>query len=161
MDPEILTFRSQCVLFRNLFSLVDAAGLFSRMFFVALSPYRLSQDEIIIDFTSLPHLSSPFLSLPPNPLLFLSYLFHQVEPGFIRVEADEVTYPLHILLRFEMEQSLFASSDPNAVRHSIDIEYCHIVEYSQAGICIFVVVHDISVRRRVLHVTIRNRLCDS
>lgn len=28
----------------------------------------------------------------------------QVEPGLIRVEADEVTYPLHIILRFELEQ---------------------------------------------------------
>ena len=29
-----------------------------------------------------------------------------VQPGFIRVEADEVTYNLHILLRFELEQSM-------------------------------------------------------
>jgi carboxypeptidase Taq len=28
----------------------------------------------------------------------------QVEPGLIRVDADEVTYPLHIILRFELEQ---------------------------------------------------------
>ena len=31
---------------------------------------------------------------------------NQVEPSFIRVEADEVTYNLHILLRFELEQEL-------------------------------------------------------
>jgi len=31
---------------------------------------------------------------------------NQVEPSFIRVEADEVTYNLHILLRFELEQAL-------------------------------------------------------
>lgn len=30
-----------------------------------------------------------------------------VEPTLIRVDADEVTYNLHILLRFEIEQSLF------------------------------------------------------
>ncbi len=29
------------------------------------------------------------------------------KPGFIRVEADELTYPLHIILRFEIEQDLF------------------------------------------------------
>ena len=29
-----------------------------------------------------------------------------VEPGFIRVDADEVTYPLHVILRFELEQGL-------------------------------------------------------
>ncbi|MBI2505482.1 MAG: carboxypeptidase M32 [Candidatus Latescibacteria bacterium] len=31
---------------------------------------------------------------------------NQVEPSLIRVEADEVTYNLHILLRFELEQAL-------------------------------------------------------
>jgi len=31
---------------------------------------------------------------------------NKVEPSFIRVEADEVTYNLHILLRFEMECEL-------------------------------------------------------
>lgn len=31
---------------------------------------------------------------------------NQVEPSLIRVEADEVTYNLHILLRFEMEKAL-------------------------------------------------------
>ena len=31
------------------------------------------------------------------------YLYcNQVTPGFIRVDADEVTYPLHIILRFEL-----------------------------------------------------------
>lgn len=29
-----------------------------------------------------------------------------VEPGYIRVEADEVSYPLHVLLRYEIESAL-------------------------------------------------------
>ncbi|OED37536.1 hypothetical protein AB833_23140 [Chromatiales bacterium (ex Bugula neritina AB1)] len=29
-----------------------------------------------------------------------------VEPGYIRVEADEVTYPLHVILRYEIESAL-------------------------------------------------------
>ncbi len=33
---------------------------------------------------------------------------HHVERGFIRVDADEVTYPLHVILRFELEQDLLA-----------------------------------------------------
>lgn len=33
---------------------------------------------------------------------------HRVRPGFIRVDADEATYPLHVILRFEMEQDLVA-----------------------------------------------------
>ena len=31
---------------------------------------------------------------------------HHVERGFIRVDADEATYPMHIILRFEIEQDL-------------------------------------------------------
>lgn len=33
---------------------------------------------------------------------------NDVRPSFIRVEADEVTYNLHIMLRFELEQKLIA-----------------------------------------------------
>lgn len=33
-------------------------------------------------------------------------LFHVVKPSFIRIEADEVTYSLHIILRFEIENDL-------------------------------------------------------
>jgi carboxypeptidase Taq len=32
----------------------------------------------------------------------------RVEPGFIRVDADEVTYPAHVILRFRLEQALIA-----------------------------------------------------
>jgi carboxypeptidase Taq len=31
---------------------------------------------------------------------------NKVERGFIRVDADEVTYPLHVILRYELEQDL-------------------------------------------------------
>ena len=31
---------------------------------------------------------------------------NRVEPGFIRVEADEVTYGMHIILRYELEQEI-------------------------------------------------------
>jgi carboxypeptidase Taq len=33
---------------------------------------------------------------------------HHVGRGFIRVDADEVTYPLHVILRFELEQEMLA-----------------------------------------------------
>ncbi|HKU58037.1 MAG TPA: carboxypeptidase M32, partial [Gaiellaceae bacterium] len=35
-----------------------------------------------------------------------------VEPSLIRVEADEATYNLHIILRFELEQELIADAFP-------------------------------------------------
>ena len=37
-------------------------------------------------------------------------LIIKVEPGLIRVEADEVTYPMHVILRFKLEQALLADS---------------------------------------------------
>ena len=33
--------------------------------------------------------------------------FNRVKKSYIRVDADEVTYPLHIILRFELERKLF------------------------------------------------------
>lgn len=35
---------------------------------------------------------------------------NQVRPGYIRIEADEVTYPLHIFVRFELERELIDGS---------------------------------------------------
>lgn len=39
-------------------------------------------------------------------------LFHWVQPDFIRVEADEVTYPAHVILRFNLERALLADDLP-------------------------------------------------
>jgi len=38
----------------------------------------------------------------------LSRLWRRVERGFIRVDADEMTYPAHVILRFRLEQALVA-----------------------------------------------------
>jgi carboxypeptidase Taq len=38
------------------------------------------------------------------------FAINDVRPSLIRVEADEVTYNLHIMLRFEIEQEIFAGS---------------------------------------------------
>lgn len=35
---------------------------------------------------------------------------HHVEKGYIRVEADECTYPLHVILRYQLENALFDDS---------------------------------------------------
>lgn len=32
---------------------------------------------------------------------------NRVEPSFVRVDADEVTYPFHVILRYEIERDLF------------------------------------------------------
>jgi carboxypeptidase Taq len=44
-------------------------------------------------------------SLPANDLY--SYI-NYVEPTFIRVESDEVTYPMHIIMRYELEKLLIS-----------------------------------------------------
>ncbi|MBF0251347.1 MAG: carboxypeptidase M32 [Alphaproteobacteria bacterium] len=38
----------------------------------------------------------------------LARLYTRVERGFIRVDADEVTYPAHVILRFRLEQAAIA-----------------------------------------------------
>ena len=35
-------------------------------------------------------------------------LYHKVERSFIRVDADEVTYPLHVILRYRLERALIS-----------------------------------------------------
>jgi carboxypeptidase Taq len=40
--------------------------------------------------------------------------YTRVEPGFIRVDADEVTYPAHIILRYRLEKALIADQMPLA-----------------------------------------------
>jgi carboxypeptidase Taq len=44
------------------------------------------------------------------PLMDFYRQFNRVEPSYIRVEADEVTYCLHIILRFEIEKALIEGS---------------------------------------------------
>jgi carboxypeptidase Taq len=38
----------------------------------------------------------------------LEALWHRVERGFVRVDADEVSYPLHVVLRWRLEKALLA-----------------------------------------------------
>lgn len=38
----------------------------------------------------------------------------RVQPGFIRVDADEVTYPLHVIMRYRLEKALLSGDLPVA-----------------------------------------------
>ena len=56
-----------------------------------------------------PQVQSTFQdALGDVPLDFFYSAVNAVHPSFIRVEADEVTYNLHIILRFEIEQALIS-----------------------------------------------------
>lgn len=63
----------------------------SQSFFAYLTPLLIQQFGPQAAFT------------PEN----LYKLATRVAPGFIRVNADEVTYPLHVILRYEIEKKLF------------------------------------------------------
>jgi carboxypeptidase Taq len=61
----------------------------------------------------LPALQSHFPSLGGVSLDAFYRAVNQAEPSLIRVEADEVSYSLHIILRFELERDLFSGKiDP-------------------------------------------------
>lgn len=53
-----------------------------------------------------PHIQKTF-AIDSNFTAFHAYrAVNEVKPSFIRVEADEVTYPMHIILRYEIEKDL-------------------------------------------------------
>lgn len=57
-----------------------------------------------------PHLQRGFTAAQPQSPAWqeenLYRLFTRVQRGFIRVDADEVSYPLHVILRYEIEREL-------------------------------------------------------
>ncbi|MFR9717819.1 carboxypeptidase M32 [Aeromonas diversa] len=53
-----------------------------------------------------PHIRTHFGNQPALAPANLERLYNRVEPGFIRVDADEVTYPAHVILRYELERDL-------------------------------------------------------
>lgn len=64
----------------------------------------------------LPILQTHFPSLQKVSAHEVYKAINKVEPTFIRVEADEMTYPLHVILRFELEKALIEGTlDPKDV----------------------------------------------
>lgn len=55
----------------------------------------------------LPWFRSAFPDAPDWDEHTLNKIANRVQKGFIRVEADEVTYNLHVMLRYEIEKQLF------------------------------------------------------
>jgi carboxypeptidase Taq len=53
-----------------------------------------------------PLVQAAFGSQPAYDAQNLHRLMTRVKPGFIRVDADEVTYPAHVILRYEIERPL-------------------------------------------------------
>ena len=61
------------------------------------------------------HKAFPFTAAA-SPVDFYK-TYNRVSAGCIRVEADEVTYPLHVILRYDIERKLF--------RNEMDVEQVH------------------------------------
>ena len=57
---------------------------------------------------ALPHYREAFPAAPAAGVDEIWPLLHTVKPSLIRVEADEATYNLHIIARFEIERAIFA-----------------------------------------------------
>lgn len=58
---------------------------------------------------ALPHLKDQFSDHQTLQTITVDQFynaFNRVKPGFIRFQADEVTYPMHIILRYEIEKAL-------------------------------------------------------
>jgi carboxypeptidase Taq len=53
-----------------------------------------------------PLVAQAFGDQPAFEPVNLARLMTRVKPGFIRVDADEVTYPAHVILRYEIERPL-------------------------------------------------------
>jgi len=53
-----------------------------------------------------PRIVQAFGAQPAFEPANLQRLITRVKPGFIRVDADEVTYPAHVILRYEIERPL-------------------------------------------------------
>lgn len=62
----------------------------------------------------LPKAAQYFPHLAGISLEDMVYAVNKSAPSFVRVEADEVTYDLHIMLRFELEQAIFSGDLPVA-----------------------------------------------
>ena len=67
-------------------------------------------------------------------------LMTRVHPSFIRVDADEVTYPLHVILRFEIEQQIIngkiKAADLPELWNSKMKEYLGIIPDSYSNGCL-------------------------
>lgn len=71
---------------------------------------RIGLSEPFIKFL-LPLVKKTFpKTLPEVDTIKYYKAINKVEPSLIRVEADEVTYPLHVILRFELEIALIEGS---------------------------------------------------
>ncbi|MDF2365772.1 carboxypeptidase M32 [Sneathiella sp.] len=73
---------------------------------------QLSRSQDFLAY-ALPRIKAAFsASGPAWDIGNIERLYLNVEPGLIRVDADEVTYPLHVILRYRLEKALLSGDLP-------------------------------------------------
>lgn len=90
----------------------DALGMMIHESQSLLVEMQVSRSRPFLDYAA-PLMRAAFgASGPAWEAENLYRLYTRVEPGFIRVDADEVTYPAHIILRYRLERALLSGDLP-------------------------------------------------
>lgn len=68
---------------------------------------QVCRSKEFIDFL-LTHIKDTFGDQPAFSTENFYNLYNKVEPSLIRIDADEVTYPLHIIIRYKLEKAMIS-----------------------------------------------------
>jgi carboxypeptidase Taq len=86
----------------------EAAGMAAHESQSLLVEMQASRSDVFLTWLG-PELQAAFGGDPaPYAPENLARLWRRVERGFIRTEADELTYPAHVILRFRLERALIS-----------------------------------------------------
>ena len=83
----------------------EAAGMAAHESQSLIVEMQAGRSDAFLRFLA-PELAAAFGPDPAFEAGNLARLWRRVHRGFIRVDADEVTYPAHVILRFRLEQAL-------------------------------------------------------
>jgi carboxypeptidase Taq len=83
----------------------EAAGMAAHESQSLIVEMQAGRSDAFLRFLA-PELAATFGPDPAFEAGNLALLWRRVHRGFIRVDADEVTYPAHVILRFRLEQAL-------------------------------------------------------
>jgi carboxypeptidase Taq len=83
----------------------EAAGMAAHESQSLIVEMQAGRSDAFLSFLA-PELAAAFGPDPAFEADNLALLWRRVHRGFIRVDADEVTYPAHVILRFRLEQAL-------------------------------------------------------
>jgi len=85
----------------------EAAGMAAHESQSLIVEMQAGRSDAFLRFLA-PELAATFGPDPAFEVGNLALLWRRVHRGCIRVEADEVTYPAHVILRFRLEQALIS-----------------------------------------------------